>query len=148
MPGLPAEKPYFGSAKTTLPVNSRNVLYSLLAGLLLLAAAAYFRRPRPRKEPVNRHPQSLQFYAEVRCRMHCYRLTEPAVRNVLTAGVILLNRSDRRYRPCPVFTLQGETGEGRTLRIYLRQCDRQTTIIDLDLLPAGADCPCPEAKRK
>ena len=124
-------------------MRSRNVILTLLllVGVLLFAVFRKWQEPT-RKEPFDRNPQRLRFYAFARCRMQCLTLTENDIKTIMQKGVINLNKSNRAYRPCPVFAVQGRV-RNAYLRIVFEQCRNSTYVVNCFDLQRNVACDCP-----
>src|SRR5688500_14809790 len=92
-------------------MNSRNVILTLLLILAIFIFAMVKRRlfEPQRKEVFNRAATTIKYTAFALCRMDCNEVSKAAVMEIVQKGIINFSRSDRRYRPCPVFALQGRT---------------------------------------
>ena len=127
-------------------MNSRNVIITLLLILAVLIFAVVKRRlfEPQRKEVFNRNASPVKYTAFALCRMECNDVSKAAVMEIVQKGIINFSRGDRRYRPCPVFALQGRTGSRQYLRIMLEQCGNVTTVINCYNLEEEVSCDCPD----
>src|SRR5688572_20130760 len=125
-------------------MKPRNVIYTLLAVLVMLMLAInVFRRQPGRKELFDRTPRQLEYTRHARCRMDCRDISENDVREIMQKGVIHLNRSNRQDRPCPTYALQGRTTEGERLRVIFAQCPEETRVVTCYNLDEDPPCQCP-----
>ncbi len=130
-------------------MNKNKVIYSLLVviGLLVLAIMALRHEPR-RREELNREPQKLTITRHARCRMNCRQIDEGEIREIIAAGAINFNKSDRRAQPCPVYAVQGRTNSGERIRVIIGQCASETRVITCYNLDQEFDCDCPGDEKK
>ena len=123
-------------------MRSRNVVWTLILIVLLLALAVYKRWQEPRqKEPLDR-TASLVFTHFALCQMTCRKVDAKTVEEVLQKGLIHYNRSNRRQWPCPTYAVQARTGNGRYLRVVFEQCHTKTAVLFCDDLEKDFDCNC------
>jgi hypothetical protein len=66
----------------------------------------------------------------------------------MNRGIINLAKSDPRDRPCPTYALQGETGDGESVRIIFAQCPAETKVITCYNLHKEFECHCSGDERK
>jgi hypothetical protein len=125
-----------------LRMRSRNVIVTLvlLVSIFLFAILKRWQEPQ-RQEAFDRTPEQLRFYAFALCRMQCLGVSEAEIRTILQAGVINLNRSNRRYRPCPIFAVQGRVRSGY-LRVVFEQCRNGTYVANCYNLERDITCDC------
>ncbi len=79
-----------------------------LIGVLLLLAVFLFKRwhePLP-KEAFDRDPDQLSYTRHALCRMDCRKISREDINEIMEKGIINLNKSDRRDKPCPTYALQ------------------------------------------
>jgi hypothetical protein len=125
-------------------MKPRNVVFSLLLVLGILAFAILRKWQEPQKQGLfNRHPGKLVFTAYSLCRMNCYAISREDVSDIIRKGVILLNKSNSRSRPCPVYALQGHTANGQYIRVIFEQCTGSTRVISCYFLKKEISCDCP-----
>jgi hypothetical protein len=125
-------------------MKQRNVVYTLLAILIMLALAMLKLTHEPKlKEAFNRNPYSLNFTKHALCRMDCRHITKKDIDEVMKEGIINLNKSDKRGHPCPTFALQDRTLDGQYLRVVFAQCDEETKVITCYNLEKDFECQCP-----
>lgn len=123
-------------------MRSRNVVWTLVLIVLLLALAVYKRWQEPRpKEPLNR-TANLVFTHFALCQMACRNVEIKTVEEVLQKGLIHYNRSNRRQWPCPTYAVQARTKNGRYLRVVFEQCNTKTAVLFCDDLEKERDCNC------
>jgi len=124
-------------------MKPRNVIYTLLVILLMLALAMLKLRHEPvAKEIFDRKPQHLYFTKHALCRMDCRQISKNDVEDVMKEGVINLNKSDKRDKPCPTFALQSRTDGGHYLRVIFAQCTKETKVITCYDLERDFACDC------
>lgn len=125
-------------------MKSKNATLSLLLILAVLTVALLKWRQEPKlKEAFDRTPKVLQFTSGARCRMVCRQISEAEIREIMKKGIINFNRSNRRGQPCPIFALQGRTGNGASIRVHFSQCAEATTVMDCYNLERDTECACP-----
>lgn len=124
-------------------MKPRNVVYSLLFILILFGVAIIKRWQEPRRgELFNRSTERVVYTKFALCRMNCQYIIKNDVEDIMKAGIINLNKSDRRYKPCPTYALQGRTKRGSYLRIVFAQCDVITNIISCVDVEKSFTCNC------
>lgn len=123
-------------------MRSRNVILTvvLLISIFLIAVFRKWREPQPR-EAFDRAPTHLRFYAFARCRMTCLALTESDIKTIMLHGVINLNRSNRRLRPCPTYAVQARVRSGY-MRVVFEQCRNGTYVVNCYNLEQDVPCNC------
>lgn len=125
-------------------MKSKRVNYTLLVVVLLLVVFVLVRKLEPvRKEAFDRDPDQLVYTRHARCRMDCRHISEADIREIMDKGVINLNRSNRRDRPCPTFAVQGETSDGQKIRVIFAQCEKETKVVTCYNLQEDFECHCP-----
>ena len=125
-------------------MRSKNVVYSLLVILLMLMLAVVKLRHEPvAKEAFDRKPHSLYYTKHAVCRMDCRHITKEDIMEVMKEGVINLNKSDKRDKPCPTFALQSRTEDGQYLRVIFAQCGEETKVVTCYDLEKDFECHCP-----
>jgi hypothetical protein len=130
-------------------MKSKNVLYTLLVLVLMLALAMVKLRHEPiAKELFDRKPETLSFTQHALCRMACRQISKEEINEVMVRGVINLNKSDKRDRPCPTYALQARTGDGQYLRVVFAQCDEETKVVTCYDLEREVECHCPGDESK
>lgn len=112
----------------------------LLVSIFLFAILRKWQEPLP-KEPFDRTPPRLYFYAFARCRMQCLAISEADIKTVMQTGVIHMNKSNRYARPCPLFALQGIV-RNRYLRVVFEQCRNGTFVANCYNLKDDIACDC------
>ena len=82
--------------------------------------------------------------------MDCRKISREDIQEIMERGVINLNHSNRRDRPCPTFAVQGETSDGEKIRVIFAQCEKETKVVTCYNLQEDFECYCPgdEKKRK
>ena len=125
-------------------MRSKNVIYTLLIilAMLVLAMLKLRNEPKPR-EVFDRSPKRLEYTKHGLCRMDCRRISKQEIMEVMKEGVINLNKSDRRDRPCPTYALQGRTDEGDYIRVVFAQCADETKVVTCYNLEKDFECHCP-----
>ncbi len=123
-------------------MRSRNVIVTLvlLVGVFLVAVFKKWQEPQPR-EVFNRTPARLRFYAFALCRMKCLAVTETDIKTIMQAGVININRSNRRSRPCPTYAVQARVRSGY-MRVVFEQCRNSTYVMNCYNLERDVACDC------
>lgn len=123
-------------------MRSRNVILTLVLLLSIFLFAVYrkWHEPQP-KEAFNRARAPLRFYAFALCRMQCLRLNESDIKTIMQKGVIHINQSNRRARPCPTFALQGRV-HNQYVRVVFEQCRNATYVVTCYNLEQDAACDC------
>jgi hypothetical protein len=125
-------------------MKSSRATLTLILVLVLLVVFVFRRWKEPvAKEMFDRHPHELVYTRHARCRMECRHISEGEIAEIMEKGVINLNNSNRRDRPCPTFALQGRTSEGDRIRVIFAQCDRDTKVVTCYNLDKDFDCTCP-----
>lgn len=125
-------------------MKPRNVIFSLLLVLVVLGYAIIRIWQEPRgKEPFVRQSSQLVFTAYALCRMECFELSREDVIQIMRKGVVLLNRSNRKHQPCPMYTLQGHTALGRYIRVIFEQCQGSTRVVACYDVYDEKGCDCP-----
>ena len=125
-------------------MKSVRVTLSLIGVLLLLAIFLFKRWHEPvPKEAFDRHPDHLSYTKHALCRMDCRRISREDIAEIMEKGIINLNKSDRRDKPCPTYALQGKTRDGERLRIIFAQCDKETKVVTCYNLDEEFECHCP-----
>ena len=112
--------------------------------LALVFAAFLIRRwnePK-RREEFDRKPLTLVYSKHALCQMSCEQICQPMIREIMAKGLINFNHSDRRYKPCPVFALQGKTTLGKYIQVYFQQCNTKTTVLACYNLRSDTVCTC------
>lgn len=123
-------------------MKSRNVVFTLLLILLLLAWAVIRRWQEPKvKEAFNR-TVSLQYAAFALCQLQCKNISKAQVAEVMKKGLIHYNKSNRRRWPCPTYVVQARTENRRNLRVVFEQCDSKTVVLAADDLETKDSCHC------
>ena len=109
---------------------------------LLLAFACFGVSPSPSLlEQMAAQPLELTRHAQ--CRMKCRDITEAEVRQLLTDGHWVPERT-RTDGDCPSHAVEGTSADGQTLRVVYAACADRTkvvTAIDLDEEHDCDDCP-------
>jgi len=130
-------------------MKPRNVWYTLLAVLLMLALAInVWRREPGRKEAFDRSPGKLEYSQHARCRMQCRQISREDIREIMQKGLINYSKSDRNDRPCPTYVLQGRISSGKNLRVVFAQCRELTRVVTCINLERRFDCHCPGYPKK
>lgn len=122
-----------------------------MIGLLIAAFLVFIIRrwnEPVRKEAFDRSPRQLTYTKHALCRMNCRQIDKGEIREIMEKGIINFNKSNRRDRPCPTFTLQGRTSSGESLRVIFAQCDKETKVITCYNLEEEFACSCPGDEKK
>ena len=130
-------------------MRSKGANYTLLVVLVLLIIFVLLRRQEPqRKEAFDRDPAQLVYTKHALCRMDCRKISKEDINEIMERGVINLNRSNRRDKPCPTYALQGETKDGEKIRVVFAQCDKETRVVTCYNLQEDFECYCPGDEKK
>lgn len=125
-------------------MKPRNVILSLILVLVVLSYAIIRKWQEPKKkESFGRQPSQLVFTSYALCRMECFELSREDVILIMRKGVILLNRSNRKNQPCPLYALQGHTTAGRYIRVLFEQCQGSTRVVGCYDVYDDKGCGCP-----
>jgi hypothetical protein len=124
-------------------MKKRTSILPLLLLLLVFLAFLIRRWNEPkRREAFDRNPQQLVYTANALCRMTCRRISKTEIAEIMEKGIINFNLSDRRYQPCPIFTLQGQTAGGELIRVVFEQCRDKTAVLNCYNMKKEFDCSC------
>jgi hypothetical protein len=130
-------------------MKKRNVRLPLFLLALVFIVFLIRRWNEPeRKEAFDRMPARVIFTPHARCQMDCRQISQEEVKEIMQKGIINFNKSNRMARPCPVFTLQGRTSGGASIRVFFSQCPGETTVISCYILGEITDCHCPGVEKK
>jgi hypothetical protein len=130
-------------------MRTKRATYSLLIVLLALLFFVIARWQEPkRKEAFDRTPDRIEYTKHALCRMACRNITKEDINEILKKGIINLNKSNRRDKPCPSFALQGQTSDGDKLRVVFAQCDDKTRVVTCYNLEKDFECFCPGDEKK
>lgn len=139
-----------GKKSINLPycqMKSRNVILTLVFILLLSGIFLCRKWQEPsRKEALNRRPDLLTYSSQAVCLMKCQQIEEEEIEQILKKGVILLNKSNRFSRPCPTFAVQGSMATGKSLRLSVQQCGKETTVLACTIVNETNPCQCPDER--
>ena len=125
-------------------MKSTRAGYTLLAIVIALVFFVIARWQEPvRKEVFDRDPEKLIYTRHALCRMDCRQISRDDINEIMKKGIINLNKSNRRDRPCPTYALQGETRDGEKIRVIFAQCDRETKVVTCYNLQEDFECHCP-----
>ena len=125
-------------------MKSTRAGYTLLAIVIALVFFVIARWQEPvRKEVFDRDPEKLIYTKHALCRMDCRQISRDDINEIMEKGIINLNKSNRRDRPCPTYALQGETRDGEKIRVVFAQCDRETKVVTCYNLQEDFECHCP-----
>lgn len=89
--------------------------------------------------------QDMQLTRHVKCRMKCRSITTADVARVMIHGSINYDKSKVHDKPCGTYAVEGNTTDGRELRIVVADCDtisRFVTAIDLKMEKEDEKCGC------
>ena len=130
-------------AVVTTLMRSRNVMLTLFLLVSILLFAIYKKRQEvPVREAFHRQPERLYFYAFARCRMQCLDISNDDITRIMRSGVILMNKSNRALRPCPVFSVQARTLKDKYIRVVFEQCRNGTYVVNCYNLEQDTTCDC------
>lgn len=139
------------------------LLMVVVLGLILFAVKWYQKddtvKPKPktttekkttdpsstinRNHGFDRRISYIEYTEHAKCRMQCRKISQAEVEEMMQEGEINYNKSNTNARPCPTYTVEGNTMDGQQVRIVFAQCDfksKVVTVIDLDTEWA---CHCP-----
>jgi hypothetical protein len=123
-------------------MKSKTATYTLIIVLVLLGIFLISRWQEPvRKEIFDRDPDELVYTKHALCRMECRQISKNEIMEIMKKGIINLNRSNRRDKPCPTYALQGRTSDGDNIRVIFAQCIEQTKVVTCYNLEKDFDCP-------
>jgi len=130
-------------------MKPKNVIFTACFVIAVLAIVISRMRHEPRaKEIFDRTPVKLEYTRHAKCRMNCRYISKKEIDEVMQNGVINMNKSDRRYRPCPTYALQGRTSDGQYIRVIFAQCDDETKVVTCYDLETDFACDCPGDEKK
>lgn len=130
-------------------MNPKNVYFTLFLALALLVFLVFRIRNEPKaKELFDRTPRSLVYTKHARCRMNCRQISESEIGEIIRKGIIHMNKTNLRDKPCPTFAVQGRTSSGEQIRVILAQCSNNTKVITCYNLEEDFACDCPGDKKK
>ncbi len=87
--------------------------------------------------------QKMEYTDHALCRMKCRNITEAEIKQVLKSGKVNYDKSHVHDKPYPSYTIEGPTGDGKTLRLVIADVDtisRLVTTIDLKMETDSCDC--------
>lgn len=123
-------------------------LYGFGLGLGLLLSYAFFGDRYPTwlpgsviKEEIIKG--TLTFSDKATCLMECENITKDAIDDLLENGDVNFGESDVRGGPCPSYVIEGETTDGRSLRLEFVKCDSIAELILASDINKKGDCNCP-----
>lgn len=130
-------------------MKTRNASITLSIIIILLLFFFLRRSQEPEtREMFDRTPARLTFTKHARCRMQCRYIDANEVKEIIEKGIINLNKSDLKDKPCPTFALQGRTESGESIRVILAQCDEETRVVTCYNLEQDFECHCPGDDKK
>jgi len=130
-------------------MKKRTSILPLLLLLLVFLTFLIRRWNEPkRREAFDRNPQQLVYTANALCRMSCRSISKTEIAEIMEKGIINFNLSDRRYQPCPIFTLQGQTAGGELIRVVFEQCRDKTAVLNCYNMKKEFNCTCAGATNK
>ena len=110
--------------------RNANITLTLIVFFLGIAMCRRWQEPR-KNEAFDRNPVERTFSSKAKCQLQCFALDANAIETLFQKGIILFNQSNRNKKPCPFFTIQGVTKNGKTVRIRIEQCAEKTIINDI-----------------
>ncbi len=123
-------------------MRSKKATYTLIVVLVILGLFLVSRWQEPEKKEIfDRSPGELVYTRHALCRMDCRQISKREIEEIMTKGIINLNRSNRRDRPCPTYALQGRTSDGDQIRVIFAQCAEETKVVTCYNLEKDFDCP-------
>jgi hypothetical protein len=124
-------------------MKTRNASISLSIIIIVLLFFFLKRWQEPvLREAFDRRPAHLIYTRHAQCRMQCRSIDSSEILEIIRKGIINLNKTDRRARPCPTYALQGRTSSGESLRVILAQCDNETKVVTCYNLEKEFPCDC------
>ena len=124
-------------------MKPKNVIFSLCLVLVILTLMVSRIQHEPKvKEVFDRHPSTIFYTPQVLCRMNCLQISKENIEEIMQKGIINFNQSDRGAKPCPVLVLQGETNNGKKLKVIFSQCKSKTSVITCYDLHHNVECNC------
>jgi hypothetical protein len=133
-----------------LVMRSRNVIFTLIIVVVVLLFVFYkIRFLEPKKKPIlNRNPYSIVYSPSALCQMDCLYLNANHVTEVLKRGEVIIDQSDLKARPCPIFAIKGITKSGKKIELLVQQCGSVTKINTLNYLSSPIICNCPDIQEE
>lgn len=87
---------------------------------------------------------TLTYSDKATCLMECKNITKDAIVDLLENGDVNFGESDVRGGPCPSYVIEGETRDGRSLKLVFAKCDSIAELtLASDLNDKRDDCNCP-----
>ena len=96
-----------------------------------------------RNRGFDRRISYIEYTEHAKCRMKCRKITQAEVEDIMKEGKINYNKSDVKANPCPVYAVEGITGDNQRVRIVFGQCDTKTKVITCIDLETEWECDCP-----
>ncbi len=125
------------------------VIFSLLIVVAFFAVFIFKRWKEPQQQEIfNRHTAHIYYTHHALCRMDCRHITKEDIDEIRERGVINLNKTNIKDRPCPTFALQGVTDKGESIRVIFAQCSDETKVITCYNLKEDFECHCPGDENK
>ena len=124
-------------------MKPKNVIFSLCLIVVILALGVSRIQDVPKgKEAFDRHPLSIFYTPEALCHMDCLHISKANIEEIMQKGIINFSQSDRGARPCPILVLQGQTSDGKKLKVTFSQCKSTTNLLACNDLGHNIDCNC------
>lgn len=124
-------------------MKPKNVIFSLCLILVILALVVSRIQHEPKvKEAFDRHPLSIFYTPDALCHMDCLHISKENIEEIMQKGIINFSQSDRGARPCPVLVLQGQTSDGKKLKVIFSQCKSTTNVLACYDPGHYIDCNC------
>lgn len=76
------------------------------------------------------------------CLMSCNNISKEAIGDLLKNGDVNFSESETRGKPCPTYAIEGESPEGRSLRILFIKCDSVAEVVTAFALEDLNTCNC------
>jgi len=76
------------------------------------------------------------------CQMGCRNISKENIEDLLSNGEVIFSESEVHGEPCPTYAVEGETSEGRSLRIHLTKCDSTSEVVGAIIIEEVRDCQC------
>jgi Domain of unknown function (DUF4258) len=129
-------------------MRKQNVIWMLGVIVLAFVVMLVWIRRQPRAHELVDRGRPITYSSQALCFMKCEGISQEQVAEVIATGIINLNRSDRKSKPCPVYALQGTLATGQSLRVVLSQCTDRTTVLTSYYLHRDTVCNCPPPDTK
>ena len=121
-------------------MRPRNVIFSLIVVLVMLAIIFYRIRTEPRKKlTFNRNPSRIEYSQFALCRMGCYNINANSIAVIFRKGIV----SDRRRKEtCTIFVINATTKPGINIVMIVDQCGTVAKVTDCFYENSATPCNC------